>query len=701
MAAVWAGLRAEAGAQLSRWMLGAPVAFGGGAAVYFALPDEPALTPLLFALTCAVAVALAARRWSRSRALIVLCLYAALFAGGVAAGRIRTLRVAAPIAPFSQSTVIEGWVTDVASAAQGRGRLVIAPVRIGRLRQDQLPNRIRVTVPTDFAIGPGRAVRLAAFLSPPPAPASPGSYDFARDEYFQGIGGVGFSRASPEMISLPRPPLALRVELAINAARWELSRRIAGDMDGASAGLGVAMITGYQAWLSDDAQTSLRNSGLAHIISISGVHMAIVGGFVFLLTRLLIALWPWLALRVPGKKVAAVVGLAAILLYLLVSGAPPPAQRSAITASLVFGAILADRRAISLHVLAIAALAILVMQPEAIVQPGFQMSFAATTALVALAEAWPRSTRPINTPWPLRLIQDAWSWLWISLAASFVAGLATGPFAMQDFNRVALYGLGANLVTEPLATFVIMPALALGSLLETVHLGGPLLAVAGWGIDLLYVVSDNCSRLPYAVWNVPSAPEVALPLAFLGLLFLCLWRGRLRWIGLPFALAVSLWPRPPSPEVWVSSDAAAAAVQDGATAWMVRPKVKLFGADIWSRRRGFSLEDDDPARVRAFDCDRRICGAPTASGARMVLWWIHRTPAGEELSELCRNADLVIIRATQVVRTPDCQGKSMLTGEAFARGGSAELYRSATGWDVVWAQDLRGRRPWVVSGSDE
>ncbi|MGA0600666.1 ComEC/Rec2 family competence protein [Caulobacter sp. KR2-114] len=675
-------------------MLGAPIAFGGGAAVYFALPDEPPLGPLLALAGAATLLALAARRWSRSRALIILVLYAALFAGGLAAGRIRTLRVAAPIAPFSQSTLVEGWVTDVPSAASGRARLMIAPVRIGRLRRDQLPNRLRVTVPGDLMIGPGRAVRLAAFISPPPAPASPGAYDFARDEYFQGIGAVGFSKASPELISLPPPPLALRIELAINQARWALSRRIAGDMDAKSAGLGVAMITGYQAWLSDDDQTSLRNSGLAHIISISGVHMAIVGGFVFLAVRLLVALWPWLALRVPGKKVAAAVGLAAILLYLLVSGAPPPAQRSAITASLVFGAILVDRRAISLHVLAIAALTILLLQPEAIVQPGFQMSFAATTALVALAEVWPRRPHPISVPWPIRVVQQGFGWLAISLAASFVAGLATEPFGVQDFNRTAVYGLGANLVTEPLETFVIMPALALGALAETFHLGAPLLALAGWGIDLLYRVSGWFSGLPWSVWTVPSKPDFTLPVAFLGILMLCLWKGRLRWIGLPCALMVSLWPRPPAPEVWVASDAAAAAVQDGHTAWLLRPKVRLFAADMWSRRQAFMLEDDDPARTRPFDCDRRICGAVTASGGRVVLWWIHRTPAGAELDDLCRNADLILIRATKVAATPACAGKPMLTGEDFARGGSAELYRASRGWNVVWAQDVRGRRPW-------
>src|SRR5207253_2513825 len=163
----------------------------------------------------------------------------------------------------------------------------IAPTSISHLAPDQLPNRVRVSVPADFATGPGRAVRVVGFLSPPPGPSSPGSYDFARDEFFDGIGAVGFSRAAPQFITLPQPPPALGAELWINAQRWELSRRIAAAMDPRSRGLGVAMITGYQAWLAEADQNDLRASGLAHIVSISGLHMAIVGGFSFLLVRLL------------------------------------------------------------------------------------------------------------------------------------------------------------------------------------------------------------------------------------------------------------------------------------------------------------------------------------------------------------------------------------------------------------------------------
>ena len=173
--------------------------------------------------------------------------------------------------------------------------------------------------------------------------------------------------------------------------RWSLARRIVSRMGEHAGGLAAAMTTGHEAWISKQQTDDMRASGLAHIISISGLHMAIVGGFAFAAARLLIAALPWLALRINGKKAAAVFGMVAVLGYLVLSGAPPPAERAAITALVAFAAILADRRAISLHALAVAALIILALHPEAACEPGFQMSFAATTALAAATSSrWGR-----------------------------------------------------------------------------------------------------------------------------------------------------------------------------------------------------------------------------------------------------------------------------------------------------------------------
>ncbi|MCI3178848.1 competence protein ComEC [Caulobacter sp. CCUG 60055] len=690
--------RKEAAAQLDRWKLWTPLAFGGGAAVYFALPAEP---PLWAALTPALllsALAAMSRRAAWSRAAVAATTLVALLACGFLAAEVRTVRVAAPVAPVLNGVTVEGWVIDVAAPGVGGGRAVIAPVRISGLAPEATPKRIRLTMPPDAVLGPGMGVRVRARLTPPPPPASPGAYDFARNAWFDGVGGVGYALSRPLAITLPEPSARLALTLRINAARWLLSRRIADEMSPASQGLGVAMITGHGAWLTDQTQSDLRDSGLAHIISISGVHMAIVGGFVFVLVRMAFALWPWAAVRVSGKKAAAAVGLAAVLVYLVVSGAPPPAERSAITAVVAFGAILADRRAISLHALALAALGILTVQPEAIVEPGFQMSFAATAALVALAEAWPRRSRAINAPWPIRLIQSAAAWLGISLAASFVAGLATGPFAMQDFNRTALYGLPANLLTEPLSSFVIMPALAVGAALAPLGLGKPFLFVAGKGIEVMILAAGWFAHMPHAVMTVASAPAVALPTAFVGLLWMCLWKGRLRWLGLPAALAVNLWPRPPAPDVWINAEGSAAAMREGRTAVLMRPDVKLFAATLWARRRGLAFpENPEAARDERFDCNRRRCLAKRPGA--VAGWWSVKPPTEEVFRQLCSGAAVVVIRAEPPAGGAPCQAL-VLTGADFRRGGSAELYRVGTGWRIVWAQDLRGRRPWTAGPSD-
>jgi competence protein ComEC len=438
----------------------------------------------------------------------------------------------------------------------------------------------------------------------------------------------------------------------------------------------------------------MRNAGLTHILSISGVHMAIVGGFVFLLARTLIALWPWAALRVSGKKIAACAGLLAVGVYLIVSGSPAPAVRSAVTLSVVFAAVLADRRAISLHALAVAALIVLAIQPEAVVQPGFQMSFAATAALVALAEAWPRPAREINTPWAMRIMQGAGIWLMAAVAASAVAGFATTPLAIQHFNRVAIYGLPANLLMEPLSTFVIMPFLAGGALLESFGLGAPLLHVAGWGVDALLRLAEVVAAWPKAVWIVASAPALALPVAFFGQLWVCLWRGRLRWLGAPAALAVSLWPRPAPPAAWIAADGGAAAIADHGAAVFLRPGVRQFASDLWARRRGLAEPADAEAAMElSFDCDRRRCLPLGAVSPRIAALWTRRAPSTSEWAALCASADIVVGRGEAAQGS--CGHARVLAGADFARGGSAEIYPAGAGWRIAWAQPLRGARPWT------
>ncbi|WP_421738302.1 ComEC/Rec2 family competence protein [Caulobacter sp.] len=684
-------VRDETEVNLDRWVLWSPVGFGLGAAGYLELPIEPPFLALA-ALTavCAATWAFVSRFSPRGVAVILALLTFA--AAGALAGKVRSDRVSAPVINGERAPRwVEGFVVDVVSPGAGGPRLLIAPVQISGLAPRDTPTRIRVTIDAADVPEPGASLRLRAILGPPPSPAAPGSYDFARDAWFDSVGAVGFTLGQIRTIQLEPAPLRLRAGMAINTFRWRLGRRILEHMGPASGGIGAAMVTGHEAWITPEQTEAMRASGLAHILSISGLHMAIVGGFVFGLARLGIAAWPWLALRAPGKKIAAVAGLLAVTGYLVISGAPPPAERAAITASVAFAAILFDRQAVTLHGLALAALLILLLQPEAAGAPGFQMSFAATAALIALAEAWPRPVREISVPWPIRMIQGVVAWLAVSIGASFVAGLATGPFAMQHFNRVAVWGLPANLIVAPLSSFVIMPFLAVGTALEGLDWGEPFLRVAGWGVEAMVAVAQRFEALGgQAV--VASGPPFTLVIAFLGVMLLCLWSGRLRWVGAPMALAVALWPRPPAPDIWIASDGSTAAVRQDQAALVLRPDVRRFGVDLWARRRGLT-----PMTAGGFLCDHWSCRPDSDAPTPLALSWTRRSPEGEALALLCRDAEVVVLRGPAPPASPgDCQGRVMLTAEDFRAGGAAELYRRGDGWWIVWAQPLRGRRPWSI-----
>jgi competence protein ComEC len=692
-AGAWLSMQVER--QGERWTLWTPVSLGLGAALYFVLPREPQHWIAWAGAALAIALVVAASRWPGARIVTAVLMLLAAGIGGFSVAKLRTDHVRAPIAPSKGPPArLEGWVLDIASPGQGGRRILVAPAHIEGWAPEATPARVRITLRGGYTPSPGEPISILAVINAPPTPASPGSYDFARDAYFQSVGGVGFALGSPQTWTPDAPaPWRLRLTMRINAARWVLTRQIIGALGVEEGGLAAAMTTGHDAFIPKDQENDLRASGLAHITSISGLHMAIVGGFVFAAVRLLIAAWPWLALRISGKKWAAAAGLAAVTGYLVLSGSPPPAERSAITAAIAFGAILVDRQAISLHALSLAAIAVILLQPEAVTQPGFQMSFAATAALLALAELWPRAVREINTPWPIRIAQNAGGWFVAGVAASFVAGLATAPFSLQDFNQISTWGVVSNLLSDPISTFLMMPGLALGAVLAPFGLEDGPLAVAGYAIRLINGISHAVASAPFAQFIVASGPAWSLGVAFLGILWLCLWKGPLRWIGLPFAFAVTLAPRPAMPDVWVAGDGAAVAVKSEKQAILFRPDVKLFGAELWARRRGLGASGGQALRDLAYDCDHWSCapkpGAPVSVAA---AWNLKRPLKPERIGQLCQ-AELVILRDDFPAQT--CPGKTVLTGADFADGGAAELYRTPEGWKVQWAQDLRGRRPWT------
>ncbi|HZT49736.1 MAG TPA: ComEC/Rec2 family competence protein, partial [Hyphomicrobiaceae bacterium] len=501
------GRRLEA--EQERWFLWLPVMFGAGIALYFALPTEPwtgaALLPVLAALALHLGLGRAVLRSLATVSLLTIAL-------GVAAGKLRTEAVRAPVIVSETRTVgITGYVELVEPRPTQGQRLTIRLTELEQHEAHRTPYRVRVrTFAETRGLQPGDAVRLRASLSPPPGPSLPGDYDFARAAWFQSLGGVGYSRAAPEMAAdLPAPPLSLQVSAAVARVRQAIGRRVTEALPGQTGAIANALITGERGGITEATNQAFRDAGLFHILSISGLHMVIMAGAVFFTIRLVLAAIPAIALRYPIKKWAAAGAMVGALAYLMISGAAFATVRSYIMISIMFLAVLLDRPAVALRNVALAALAILLLWPESLFDPGFQMSFAAVVALVSAYE-WLRRREERRAPSAARgPLGHGLRFLAGIVASTLIASLAVAPFGIYHFHNTQQFAVLANLIAIPICNVIVMPA-ALASLVAMpLGLEALPLAVMGWGIEAMVRCADWVSRLPGAVGRVPAIPTPA------------------------------------------------------------------------------------------------------------------------------------------------------------------------------------------------
>ncbi|MFQ5958013.1 MAG: ComEC/Rec2 family competence protein, partial [Alphaproteobacteria bacterium] len=361
-------------AERERWPLWTPVGLGGGIALYFALPFEPSIW-LGFACT---ALALAAVAAARGRSVwMVAALACAVVVGGFTVAGLRTHSVAAPVlAKPLRPTLVSGRIVESAMRGGGR-RLVLDRVRIARFDVAATPARVRVTVRrADPSLVPGDWVSLRAALSPPPAPAAPGAFDFARKAYFEGIGAVGFALGRAHAIAAPAGGIPGGWLPAVGRLRHAVTARLLAGLDGQAGAVAAALLTGERGAIADDVLAAVRDAGLAHLLAISGLHLGLVATILFFAVRALLALSERLALRFAIKKWAACAALAGTAFYLLLAGTTIPTQRAFLMSGLVIVAILFDRTAVSMRSVAWAAVAVLLLRPESLLSASFQMSFA-------------------------------------------------------------------------------------------------------------------------------------------------------------------------------------------------------------------------------------------------------------------------------------------------------------------------------------
>ncbi|MEO1040343.1 MAG: ComEC/Rec2 family competence protein [Pseudomonadota bacterium] len=662
----------------SRLVLWSPVAFGAGAAIYIGAGAEP--PPLFIPIAwSSAAIGLFASILLRGRPwlLYAIALFA-LAAAGFAHTEQRARAVAPPPVDFVERAVlVEGWIEAVQQSG-GRERLII---RVRELSgQSTAPKRVRVRGDLG-ALLPGDGVRVRAVLSAPPTPAAPGGYDPSRAAWFDSIALTGFAVSALEPVAMEGDRLAR----SYAAWRWSMAQRFAAGAGKRTGGVAAALLTGERAAVEPGDAEALRVSGLGHILAISGLHMALLAGGAYWAARWVMAAIEPYARAFDPRKPAALIALVSASFYLVLSGAPVSAQRAFIMAAVVLLGVILDRRALSIRSLAIAAMVVLIIAPQSVAEAGFQMSFAAVAALIAVYDAWRRHgpSDVAGYGWFARARRA-----FVGLAAtSFIAGAATGAFAAFHFQRLAAYGLLANLAAMPVFTFWVMPAGAAALAVSAFGLEGPFLVIMDAGLRIVLAIAHWTESLPGAGAGVGAAPSGVIALYGVGFALAMIGRGLARMTGIGVILTALLaWSAASAPAFMITSDGVVLARfsepernASGEAGWSASTlRRSRFERRVLLQRAGVTSGESPRA---ALSCDGLGCVGLTEDGLVLAL-----ATSAEALAEDCRRADLIVF-AGQVsayqrrhCATPildDEDRETLGASEFWVRDGEVVRLRSA------------------------
>jgi competence protein ComEC len=687
-----------------RGFLWLPVCFGVGILIYFALPREPsAAGVLVLAFVTVLAAWLSRLRADFFRVMMII----AFVALGASVMKLRTDHVAAAKIPWEQSTIVSGWVVEKTLASRGGIRIALRVHEMERFEADQTPEIVRITIRSNTeAISVGDALSVTARLRPPGGPVIPGGYDFARTAYYDRIGGSGFSYGAARPADLGPPPFSVRIREPLARLRDTIRNRVMAALPGDPGRIAVALVTGDRRGISTATQEAMWESGLGHILAISGLHMALIAGTAFWLIRALLALSTRLALRWPIKKWSAIGALGVATFYLGISGAHIATQRAYIMIAIMFVAVLLDRRAITLRNVALSAFVVLLIAPESVLTASFQMSFAATIALVAayeeLSERFANRPRLGDRRGP-GLFGRGWRFMSGLFFTSLVAGLATMPFAIFHFQRTAPLTLVANMLAMPLVATIVMPMVLASIMLMPFGLEIVPLTIMSWGLSWVIAVAKWTSEWTGGAGGVPMAPPLFLLCIVTGFLWLALWRERWRLLGvIPMLAAIPIAILAPRPDILVNGEGTTAAIRGEAGRYsMITGKSNRFTIENWLRA------DADPRKAKAEDiaegvlCDPIGCIGKYGEQEMKLSLVLQR----EAFWEDCRLAGIVV---SSLSAPEGCEDSAIVIDRArLRRYGAHAFYRidgaeSAVPQFRIETAYPEIARPWMAAfNSDE
>lgn len=647
-----------------------PVCLSFGIATYFQIPAEPGWMTFLLIVMAMILVVIQTRK-KDARALVAWAIV--LFGFGFCVASFRANVVEAPVLSYRYYGAVEGRLISVDRSSKGALRITLDQVRLVAVSRENTPERLRITVSVDRVLpNIGARVGTTAHLMPPQGPAEPGGFDYRRYAWFMQLGANGYSRVP---VVLLQPPTS---DLFLQRIRHRLSKAIQDRIPGETGALAAAIITGDRSGLGQEVVRVLRASNLAHLLAISGLHMGLLSGFIYAAIRFGLCLCPPVALRWNVKKIAAICALIVAALYLGLSGGNVATERAFVMVCVALCAVLVNRRALSLRAVSVAAILVLLRRPESLLSPGFQMSFAATTALIAVF-GWLRNHDvSLGPAWGRPIIAV--------LISSGVAGLATAPFAAAHFNFLSHYGLLANVLAVPVMGAVVVPSAVLSLCLAPFGLEGIALWLLGVGLQWILLVASWVSALPQAFRAIPDPGGGVIALLAIGGLIVVVWQGWLRWYGfVSMIIALALWASHQRPMVLISADGGLLGVRTAEGRALSRERGQAYAAQNWLRADGEIITQKlAAARWPNPDASHHI--RYISVGDHALVHLIGKR--GAELKTHCAPNEIVVSNVTI-----DLIGQCLvLQPKILRRIGSVRLEKDGT---LVTSAEVAGLRLWT------
>ena len=649
-----------------------PVFLSLGIGLYFALPFEPAVPVLWGGFSSALLVGLATIGWRDTytwRWVMALCVMATL---GMGLAQMRTHALHTNLLPDKVwGAEIAGTIQSMERAGAG-WRVVLQKARINHEEKEYT---LRLSIRgRGFKPHLGQDITVMGSLMPPSPPFVPGAFDFQRHAYFQGLSGYGYTW---KIVSQSETTKIQKTSALENYRIW-IADKVYGILDKPEAGVVTALLNGQRAGIDRQTTKELQQSGLQHIISISGLHVGLLAGIVFYVTRLLMAFNMRLALTWPIKKIAAGFALVSIIIYMLIVGLEPATVRSVIMTGIVLIAVLVDREAINLRLVAIAAIILLLWHPESVLDIGFQLSFAAVTGLVAFyqytADFWQRSF------WNEFFVMKVLRVGFLSILTTIIATISTAPLVLLHFQQIPMLSMLANALATPVVTFLVMPGTFLSYiLLPFPFVGEMAVKLMGLGVDLVLDISRFVAHLPSSVWQAPALPQATVFLLLLGLFILIALKGLIRYTGIVFCV-VAIIPLffNPTPDILMTPDRVVMLPDPNSDILRVEGKIDSFQKNILLQLTG-------KKRVEPWDCDAELCDM-TLNGKSIRL--VRTVPA---LRQACAARKDVVLTRYYLDRR--CKNGVVVDRHDLEKKEGAVLWVDDT-ITVGFGRTVKTRRPW-------